>query len=1093
MSGPQRFLANDRNLIASATLTPSAVQSVANAVIETALARVGTAQLAITGSYTGVDDAVYDFEILDDDTSTKLVSTPVFSGTGSETLGSIVATSVAAQAFKVECHSAGQIAVDAAVEVDGVQVVARAPGAAGNGLHINVDVSGLSFNATAYSLIEDVAKGAGSESAPLDGPQYDFDAAVVGADNLIPTGAHRIAFDGDRSNVYVQYKRYTDGAWKYYFVPELANDYPAGTRVLFVTGSYAITLEDSASPPAIDTLSGVVTVYDFLNAIKTSSTMCDVDGVVANDRSPTGQASRELTLRTQARALLSSGVGSKAASGFTAITVQPDANTELITAECIAIDSKLGLNAYVGHEAWKLKGSVSGALGTVYTGDPYVGSTFGLTVPVDLPDADGAGNGKFTLSDVSYASRAANQSTVEICFAGKLGPNATDQTITLKYVPRPPADCNCEGMSVPELDTRCLGGAGGTASMGYSAGAQTRIDGLYDWVSALATKVTTYVSGKAARGITDLSDVTVDTYTITNTLALAGAPYPGGSAESPDISLTGVVNVAPYESGAVATGFADVALPSNFAALIDTFDRTLQAIDAIDAGVLQTAGFAAWDDAVAAIEDDLNDTELATLGHRLASVATGKYELMLRRASAAAGISPLGKTSASIQSGDGCWQDYGDAFYWEVSGGTNKYAPAFTNRAYWSSAIAPTTGQYMSTKEFAFIINVKCPEKLVEGDTVTLTIGNTSGLGTYQVGDVLKLPLIAAADIYLTGGIDASPVQSWYVTGSVDGPFAAYTFDPTAPAGYSSGGIAFALAAGGIPAAAGDTFQFSVEGGHFRWRKNGSAWSSAIAITNTPTALDSGLSYAFAAGVNPSYVTGDEWTFRALQPWAVANLVDPDRQRWFPGTTASNVYAEFASIETLDAIGIALHTIPQGATITLTGGVAVGTTDWTESITWQTGAIVQFLSQTRSARWTQLDLASATGASIGWWWVGIAAATEYSAAVTMHRSYRLDRGSAGGLYQGGAFLGQSLSGTVEWQPGYLTESDATMLAALLDRVKSNDDEAFLFVPQYTRSADALFVQVSDDDIEIADLTDYNAAATSSRKLSARLTLQGVWN
>jgi hypothetical protein len=89
----------------------------------------------------------------------------------------------------------------------------------------------------------------------------------------------------------------------------------------------------------------------------------------------------------------------------TDITVETDANTELVTAECIAIDFKLDPHAFVGHEAWTLKGSVSGDLGTIYTGEPFAGDTFGLTIPVKTPPTSGNGAGTFSLTDFTRGSR----------------------------------------------------------------------------------------------------------------------------------------------------------------------------------------------------------------------------------------------------------------------------------------------------------------------------------------------------------------------------------------------------------------------------------------------------------------------------------------------------------------------------------------------------------------------------------------------------------------------------------------------------------------------------------------------------------------
>jgi hypothetical protein len=468
-----------------------------------------------------------------------------------------------------------------------------------------------------------------------------------------------------------------------------------------------------------------------------------------------------------------------------------------------------------------------------------------------------------------------------------------------------------------------------------------------------------------------------------------------------------------------------------------------------------------------------------------------KYQLMLKRAQSAAGITS-GKANASNQSGDGCWQDFGDAFYWKVVGSNGEYAPIFTNHAYWSSR-KHDDGLYYSTHEFALILNVKCVPNLTVGDTLTLTIGNAAALGTYQVGDVLKLPLIAAADQYLAGGIEENNEQKWYVTGSADGPFAVYTFDPDSspPDTYSSGGISFQLVMSGVDPAAGDTFLFSVIGARARWRKDAGSWSAATAIVDGAVSFDSGLSYQFFPGVEPSFVAADGWTFRALQQWTAENIRLPNRAPWFPGTATPNLYMEWDSVQTFDAVGIALHTIPEGATITLVGGDTLAVQDWSETITWRATVIGQLLSQVRTGRWAQLLLTGAADASVAWLWLGEALQTVLSADSTPKLAYSIVRGDAGGLYQGAAFLGKTVNATVSWSEGALTESDVANLTAMLDHVKSNHDEAIIFVPQVTRP-DAIFAKVVDDEIPLPDLSDMNRDAAYERRHSASLTLQGIY-
>lgn len=1090
---PQRYFANHRNLIADAILTPSDVQAVSNAMLETQVAREGTAQVRLTGSYTGEDDAVFDFAIVDDTADTKLISTPVFAGSGSETLTELSITTAAQQKFTLECAIPGTDALPAKVDIEGVSIVARAPGTAGNGIHITVDESGLIYSATAFSLLTDLKTGDGKWSdAPLKGPEYDWETATVGADDVIPDTAKRLVFDGDESSVYTQFKKFVDGDWQYFLVPEAKNDYPAGTKVKFVTGSREITITDGVTP---DVLSAIVTVFDYLDAVKTASALCDVEGVVADDRTPTGQSARELNLHTIARHGYSYGSGSKAARGFTDVTVEPAANTELITAECVGVSPKDLPGAYLGHEIWQLNGSVQGDLGLVYTDVPIVNDTFTATIPLRMPPSIAQKKGKFTLTSFALP-RSAGEIAPDICFDGALGPGAVDQTITLVLTARDPSSCECKSMPAPELDGFCLGTAGSEdENVSYSAEAQTRMEALYDWARDLATAVSTYIASLAVPpGAKNTAALDGDASTSVTGSNSQGGTWTG-TVRSDAISGVDVL----HPPAPVTTGYADVGLPANFASLLDFYEDGLVDIDTSVDTSLRAAGFTAFDDALDAWKADLDVSALDTLGNRLYSLATDKYKALVNRARAYAGVSPKGKGNASnLTSGDGCWQDFGDQLFWEVVGSENgAYAPAFTNHAYWSSQLREVSGgkAYFSTKEFAFTILVACPQYLKAGDTLTLTIGDAGQGATYQVGDMLFLPLIAAQDLYLTGGRAADLVQTWYLTGDVEGPFPQYVFDPGAPVAYPSGnGLTFLLVMGGVVPGKGDKFEWYVNGGHYKWRKDGGAWSADLPILDGAQVFQDGLSVEFLRGVNPSFVTNDIFTFRVFQQWRAANVKRPSRDVHFPGVPTWTLKALFASIQPITAFMLAYHTIPSDATIEIVGGDVEDVIEWTETITWRAFVIAQMTSEPRTGIWCRLEITGAvTGAesAVGWWWAGVPDATGLSSDATPKLNYKIERGAAGGLYQTGAYLGKTMSAEIEWSEVALSESDVTMLTEMLDHVKSNNDEPIVFMPNVTRP-DAFLAHIVDDEIPTPDVFGLQPNLGFERRHSARLSLQGVW-
>lgn len=1105
---PQRYLANNLNAARTATLTPSDVEAVEDNVFEIPTGRSGTAQVALTGFYTGAEEATYDVEIVDDSLTDALISAPVFSGVGSGYLSDI-ASSGPAQQFTVSLTESGLPLRAASVDFEGVTLSARTAGAVGNDIFITVDQSTLTFTKQNYSLLRELPAGAGSEAAPLEGSEFDFDTAILGADNQIPAGAHRIAFGADTSAIYLQYKKYADGKWLYYFVPELKRTVPRGTVVNFVTGGRTVQIGD-ASP--FETYENVETLYDLLNQIKIESLLVEITDPVANDRSPTGQAAHELVTRTDAHVEPSSGAGSTVANGFTDVSVDAAAGTELIIATCRAVTAQDDPLASVGRERWELKGSLSGDLGTIVTGEPFANDDFALTIPRVLPFGYGnAQKGRFTVTSIDYVARANGAAEAPpICpEALSLGPAAVDQSITLVYTKRPSGACLCDDMSVPNLNTACLGlFEEGGAEMTYSADAITRLKDLYDWANDLVTACTAYKVGydfdgvpeQQASPLTMLGSGQAGTLTPAPTLVatrtFTGPNSTATATTSNELTVLGADNTIVVDNEPVTTGFADYAIPANFQECLDFYETGIAAIDAVTDGTLKSAGFAQWDLALDAFQADLDVSALSTLGNRLATIAIGKYKILVRQAMAYAGVPQLGKTDAStVTSGDGCWHDYGDTYYWAVVGSDKgAYAPAFNNKPYYSSRRASSQDAYFATLEFAFQINIKCPQHLLEGDTIVLSIGDAGWPATYQVGDELILAIIGASQLYLAGGQDSSLVQTWYVEGSVSGPLPSYSYDPDTPAPYSDGSLAlleFMLNEGGIPFANGDKFVLSAEGGNYRWRKNSGSWSASTPIPIAASALDSGLSIEFTPGAAPSFVAGDMFRFRALQPWAVSNLQSPTQDRWQWGAvTAPNVVCDLGTAQDLDMAAIALHTLPEGATIMVEGGTSPGAYPWSEALAWREGVIVGAFAATRNARYVRISLDGVDGGGIGWFWIGRGLSTELSANVRPRRKYAVSRAS-GGLYSSSRYLGKGKGADVEWTEGALLEADMTALEALLDWVKENDDEPFVFVPNVTRPADAMIVQVVEDEIEQHDTSDANRDAAFDRRFDARLSLAGV--
>lgn len=1186
MTSTQRYLANNRNALLNASIAASSVATIESAVLERPLARKGSARVAMSGAYTGHEEALYEIEITDNTVITPLISQPIFSGAGTGAISGISFTGTA-QTFSVKLADLGQVLTAAGTDMEGVSIVARTPGAAGNLIHLSIDLSGLIYTATNFSTIKPIT--AGSEA--LLGPEYDWDTKVMGADQQIPADAHRLVFGEDTSVVYRQYKVYKDAAWNYYFEPQLRRDIAQGTPIRFVSGSRTATLTDGVTT---EVFPGIVTLYDLLSALQTGSALVQVDGVVANDRAPNGMAARDLTTRTDAHLMPSTGSGSAFAKAFEGTYVGANASTELISARCWAVSSKENLNAGIGREIWSLTGSVSGDLGNLQTAIPYEepSGKFGLTIPLKTPDGFGQPRGRFGVAGIQYAARDAGIEPPPICVASlALGPEASDQSITLKYKKRPSGLCDCSSMSAPDLSGRfCLTGqTGGLTTMGYSPATLTRLTDMYDWGADTVRANSLYengtakpepfiadllpalrdfeanlaaVEGNAAaeeNWDTVLAEFRLDVETNlgggVGLVTIPGYTIPGGTVNHPAIpaiagtdlirvqiagedlaagdfvfsfngtwrkSLFGMgynygfvlesavagASVGAYVHDSINNAliglvpgeyyFVDPTIPgkvttlANGGYLDNPMGRALSTTELLFTSngptTLPVAEVPAWDEV---IPDTVVPAKTISAPDILGmSIIKDRYKSRMDWVLITAGISPSGKLDAgTVAGGDGCWRDTGDAYYWEVVGGNGKYANAFSNTPYFSSREVPgIPGATRSTREFAFQINVKCTDSLKVDDQVTLSIGDAGWPSTYQVGDTLYLPIIAAQDLYLAGGQDGDNIQTWHVDGSVDGAFAPYLLDLDVPLPYSASGLAFSIAPGGIPFEAGDLYQFAVEGGHYKWRKDGGTWSAPGEITSAPLPLSDGLSAAFATGAAPSFAAGDLYRFRALQPAALSNVISPDVEAWRWIGSAATLTANLGGSQQIDCASIAFHTIPPGAIITLAGGMDGITWDWLEPITWRAGVMAHLFVE-KTASWLKLEIIGATGGTIGWAWAGQALATDMSAECQLRRDYAVERSA--GINPSAAFLGATRSGEIEWQQGILTDSDLPGLMAMLDHLKTNDDEPMIIIPQATRPEEAYPVRVLLDEIDLPEDGGYQPNSGNERRYGMKISVKGV--
>lgn len=1230
MNGVQRFLHGGKNKVRLAPSFTGPVRPIEDAVVQKPVPRSGSLVAAISGIYTGVEEALYELEVVNTTADTPIVTKPLFIGVGNGDMTSVSAVGLSVRQIEVTLADLGAILRAASADLQGIRVMMKTPGADGNDFYLVVDRSALVFTPQTFSLLEDLDEG----EATLIGPQYDWQTVAANADGSIPPTAKRITFGEDRNNIYIQYKKLEDGEVTYHFEPPIKQKYAAKTQVYFVTGTYSVALyEDVAGTPTLrETYAGVTTMYDLLNSIRSTSAYLLVQGAVANDRTSGGQALLELTLNTDARIVFNKGEGGEFATGFIDTSISANSPTELIEATCIAANSEESPNATLGGELWELKGSVSGMLNpSLKTGDLFANAFFAARIPQKLPPGYVAlPKGSFTVREIIYNEqlRTLDETTGEydpikppICVDSRtLGINAKDAVITLTYKKRPEDnDCSCREDKGIALSPTCLGvvtETEGGNEMPYGPTTITRLVSLYDWFADTVRLNSHYFvqpPGSAAGHTVVRQDPFIS--------------QPGDSSLQQDATLQ-----------------AEASLRSNtayvsFFEMIKQFEQTLAEVDKLSAGTLRTAAEDAWDAAVTEFQSDVlmylspspylppidpevvpafealtagqavgvfydgntlkarkaQGTELrigfvdanvligadatvkysgpnagvvlaATVGtstpthpfywklypstgtpgqYVLHQGGTGgvttyvtygqlkyrsatagemvekgiplnnvdvngmallpdRYRSRLQHVLISGGISPLGKGDADTGSGDGCWRDNGDAFYWEVLVGEAQYAPAFTGVPYYSSqkypggvvvggVTTPSEGYY-STKEFGFILDIPCKDELVPGDQVILVIGNAGQTPTYLKGDRLLLGLVAAQNIAFFGGNDGDNVQTWHVQDSVFGARPAYLLDTDTPAAYSSGGLGFLINQGAIPYAKGDKFTFAIEGGNFRWRKTitGGApggWSADLDIVLTPIVLDSGLSLQWSLGASPAIIQGDTYQFLALQPYALSNLIKPDFDRWEWAINPAPVVIDLGANQTIEALGIGFHTIPSTSTILIEGGTAPGVYPLSQAIPWRKDAMAKLLVTPWTARYLRVTITGSTEGGIGWLYAGEATKMTYSAIVQLQREYGVNRST--GENPNALHRGTGMSGTVTFPEGHIREADYDKLVEMLDWLKSNDDEALIFIPQETREDEILLATVESDEIVFSDVFSFQPNVDYERRISATIPLRGV--
>lgn len=1176
-----RYLGNDTNEVRDAVLTAT------NGVASDAIYRTDTAPktggglVELTGPYTGAADCTIDVEVVDNGGSTTQTSQPVFVGVGNGTMTDVEVTGVDPATVTVTLEDLGTETRAAYVPFQGITLKAATAGDAGNLIAIDVDHSGVVAADTDWSLRDELQQGTNE----YVGDHWDFGGLPLEPDGSIPAAAPRIAFGTDPQE-YRQYKKFVLGHYVYSFEPSPVRNAPQGTNVHTLSGTRSITITNGTMT---DSMTGIVTLYDALVAIRDDSTLVVVDAPIVNDRKPGGQGITPLSVRTRSYVLgVTTNAQGPIAHAELDITADDTAPTESLTITCKEAVS-------VGNEKWEVRGDVSQQLSDAITGVLYADGHYTMTIPSPdvLPGSTPSGT---LLVEFIAATRDEAAIIPSLCVdRPRLGRNASDGVYEFVYTRRPAADCDCtagdleggpnddclgivqeaDGMSNASIILRMQRLAAkvreyvgtntpGTPSQGYLtdrgdvAMFLTTAAILKKALSSLQTGKLTQPAWQAAHAYTQdsviedggrryaattpgtsgasaptfvhaaLGDTTTDngvTWTYQGLMPfaawddmfdswsaemelLAGL----GSAEAPTYPAwtattaagPGIVpsarNGHTYRklSGTGNTGATEPTWPTDGSSVADgdvvwiDDGAYWEATQAYVRGALRLPGtgvamFVNTSGTSGATEPDwpttggitINDGTVKWFSQTIVQTPTGgefappteyyeRWKSIADDVLAAAEITPNFEGAGT--NGDGCWHDFDDRNYWFAYQGTQgaPYLPIQVGHYYHASKLGmDENGQpySRSTLEFGFGPRFGCPDNLIEGDVIRVTIEGAGGGGAsgYSVGDAFQVLVNQANPLPLGGGQTGDDKLTWSVViddGTTQTRLDDYQLITTALAPYSaaagSGTVGFQITPGGIAFGLGDRFAFSIEGGRFKWRQNGGSWSSDTDIADT--LLVDGLTVKFTGGAAPSWAAGDRWSFAAEATYGIDNIRTPvDGEFEWTGSTTITVTPTDGSI-----VGVAIvnHQIQSDATITLQGSDDdFGTTPLSKIIPWRAGDIWLAVTADRAKYRLQID----RGGSIRWLYLGESTQPGMVNGGVERGTVTKHRRPPG--------VGQRAGMSADVEHTALSQAGVDALLAMVDHACSNDDRLIGFVPNDARP-EVYSVRVQGDPIDLTDALGY---------------------
>jgi len=380
----------------------------------------------------------------------------------------------------------------------------------------------------------------------------------------------------------------------------------------------------------------------------------------------------------------------------------------------------------------------------------------------------------------------------------------------------------------------------------------------------------------------------------------------------------------------------------------------------------------------------------------------------------------------------------------------------------------------------------------LDGDKFTITIRGTGQAG-YNEGDKIVIPVVAAQPAPFVGGADGDSTQTWTVRGTVSGALPDWLFEPDAPAAYVGGPLTASLAPGGIPFEVGDSISVSIESGSLRWRRDGGAWVTGD-LFGAAHGLGDGLVLEAIPGAAPSFVAGDSASYQAVATFGASRMRQPRIGQAFAWTGDEvTIGVDLLAAQALEAVLLGLHSLPVGAVVTISGGVAAPA-EWSVVPAWHPSAVLAVLPEGTQARYLRLQVAGAgAGASIGWLWAGVGWRPSVGASdLTMRRQYGLSRGQ--GLNPSALYRGRGTGGAWRWdvdQGGALLGSNVDALLALVDHTAEQGMEPVCLVPDMRVPARAAIAVLDADEIVLTEHSNWQAEGLLETMVAVDLPFRAV--